>query len=210
MSFKMLLAASVSLCLAGAASAQTPPADGSAPHHGRAMSKADFMAHAHEMFARLDVNHDGKVTAEEAGEARAKMRTAMRDRAFERLDANHDGAISRDEFNAAGDRMKARHGERRAAMHDNGAPTPMGHGPHGPGPMGGHGDFLKRFDANGDGVVTEAEFMGRMEQQFDKRDANHDGQVTRDERGKGHRRGHDGGKTAPPADGGKDKDGERG
>lgn len=42
---------------------------------------------------------------------------------------------------------------------------------------------MKKFDKNGDGVIDKAEWTREMLGQFDKRDANHDGTLTPDERG---------------------------
>ncbi|WP_305909564.1 EF-hand domain-containing protein [Methylomarinum sp. Ch1-1] len=42
-------------------------------------------------------------------------------------------------------------------------------------------DVLKRFDGNGDGVVSEAEFNGAMQQRYLSMDGNEDGDVSIDE-----------------------------
>ncbi|MEO8999369.1 MAG: hypothetical protein ABI227_10115 [Rhodanobacter sp.] len=36
-------------------------------------------------------------------------------------------------------------------------------------------DYLKRFDSNGDGKVSEAEYVAYMSQGFERMDLNHDG-----------------------------------
>jgi hypothetical protein len=48
-----------------------------------------------EIFDKLDTNHDGKLSAEEA---QAEPTVAMN---FESADSNHDGALSKEEFLAA-------------------------------------------------------------------------------------------------------------
>ena len=59
---------------------------------------------------------------------------------------------------------------------------------HGPmmdqkgGSMGGGMMMGRSADANHDGALTQAEFVGAAMQRFDRTDANHDGQITREER----------------------------
>ena len=47
------------------------------------------------VFRALDVNHDGKITKEEA------KRNAMVYQYFDQADKDHDGTLSKDEFDAA-------------------------------------------------------------------------------------------------------------
>lgn len=47
---------------------------------------------------------------------------------------------------------------------------------------GGRGRGLARADANGDGVVSKAEYATAQSQRFDMMDGNHDGQLTKAER----------------------------
>ncbi len=74
----------------------------------------------------------------------------------------------------------------------NDGPKHHGHRPphcmpgKGPGGPGGPGQmFFKRFDLNGDGKVTKAEFDKASAKFFAKMDANKDGVITRDEFRKG-------------------------
>lgn len=56
---------------------------------------------------------------------------------------------------------------------------------------GGHrrgGRFLRRFDENGDGNITRAEFVEGMTKRFDRMDANSDGTITQNEIGQRKRR----------------------
>ena len=76
---------------AGAAIAQVPP-PGDDPMGGKTVTKAEAAAKATEMFAKMDVNNDGKIDQAD----RAAHRTQM----FDRLDSNKDGTISRDEYAA--------------------------------------------------------------------------------------------------------------
>jgi Ca2+-binding EF-hand superfamily protein len=106
------------------------------------MTRASVQAMVEAKFARIDSNHDGFVTREEAeanaGSGRGGMRDRMEQRRgdmqgpggggqgdmqgrgedrragrFDRLDANHDGSISRAEFDAASAARAGHRGEGR-------------------------------------------------------------------------------------------------
>lgn len=103
-------------------------------------------------FERADANGDGKIDQAEL--------TAVREARFARLDADADGTISADEL----DRQVARM-QRRAMMAEGMA----------------DGAF-DRLDANGDGVVTRAEFVeGRTAPILELADRDGDGAISRDE-----------------------------
>lgn len=80
-----------------------PPGPQDRPHGPRPMTREAMMARAERDFARMDLDHDGKVTLEEARAAAARM--------FDRLDANRDGTIDPDER-----RMRGPDGEERPPM----------------------------------------------------------------------------------------------
>lgn len=195
-----LASVAVAIGIAGVALGQAAPA-GHKPAPGP-VTHDEAMRKAHDMFARLDVNHDGRITAEEVAQAKAHMRQMMRDKIFDALDANHDGQISKAEWAAAADRRAQRMTERREHGGEGmrGAGGEGGHGPMGHGGMGRHmrghmggmgaAGFLARFDANGDGVVSEQEFMAKAEARFQRLDRNHDGVITPDERHMGRHGGH--------------------
>ena len=158
----------------------------------KVMVRGDVQAKVRTQFAQLDANKDGAITTAEIagmkmhheGMGDMKMHDGpMRDpaAAFDRLDANKDGSISRDEF-AKGREMRI---EKRIVMRDGGAPGAMGKHHMGGGKMGGGmagGHMIAMADTNKDGRITLAEAEAMALQHFDKMDANHDGQVTRDER----------------------------
>ncbi|MGI9406378.1 MAG: hypothetical protein ACR2O4_08400, partial [Hyphomicrobiaceae bacterium] len=48
--------------------------------------------------------------------------------------------------------------------------------------------FLRRFDENGDGNITRAEFANGMNERFERMDANGDGTITQNELGRRKRR----------------------
>jgi hypothetical protein len=58
--------------------------------------------------------------------------------------------------------------------------------------QGGRGGFLRRADANEDGIITRAEFDASADDRFARRDDNSDGAITEDER-QGRGGGPDGG-----------------
>ena len=169
------------------------------------ISKAELTAALEARFAKMDVDHDGQLTAKDR-ELRQQQRL---DERFAALDTDKHGQISKAEF-TAGHQARADKREKRRAeagkpdgegrggwgRHHRGGPRGMMRG--GPGGPGGFGD------ANKDGTVTKAEFMAGPLAMFDKADTNKDGVVTADElkaarpqmRGPMGGPGHD--RNAPP------------
>lgn len=159
-------AAALALCgsVAGIAIAQqNSPA---AERHRGPVTRAEVQARAAEMFARLDVNHDGKLDQTDR-QARREARVEQR---FERLDANKDGHIDKAEFTAA----FQPHGGRGDGMDGRGWGGGMRH-------MGAM-RRMAGLDANGDRAITRDEFIGGALKRFDAADANHDGTLTPEER----------------------------
>ena len=141
--------------LAAAPAATTATA--TAPHRGG------------DMFNRLDTNHDGAISKEEAAAGSYLVRS------FDTIDANHDGLITQDEMRAAGEKrreeMRAEAEARFKAADKN-------------------GDNLLSKDE-----VTAG--MPRLARNFDLLDTNKDGELSPEElaaarhhmaggRGKGH------------------------
>ena len=137
------------------------------------LTRAEAQAHATEMFARMDVNKDGKLDASDRSAKRADMQAKM----FERLDANKDGNISKAEWDQHSADRVAKRAEKRADAGD-GKRGMRGH--HGK--RGGHGMMMARADTDGDKVISQAEFQTAALARFDAADANRDGQVTAEER----------------------------
>lgn len=153
---------------AGAAQAQ--PANGRPNMDANGdgvVTRAESQQAAIAMFARLDVNKDGKLDKSDRDERRGEMR----EKSFDRLDADDNGAISRDEFMAP----PPRDGERPAgAGRMGGKPGMRGH-------RGGM-MMMRMADTNKDGAVSQAEFVAAADKRFDMMDTNHDGKVTQEER----------------------------
>lgn len=145
--------------------------------HNAPETRQQVIERVQQRFERLDANRDGRVTPDEARQARAQMRQHMQDRMFDRMDLNHDGNITRDEMAQAHAQMRERMQQRRA---DRG-----GSGMH-RGPMGGHGMGMRgprgmgRFGPQGE--LTLEQMRDRALQRFDRMDLNHDGTVTAAER----------------------------
>ena len=208
------LAALFTAAAAIAQPAPTPTSLPTAPHARRSFFNSDqprsgVAAHVAKMFAQLDLNHDGFITADELAASKAKFEDRLSksapkrtEKAFNRLDTNHDGQITLAEAEAArAARVKAGSGKHRSASNS----------------------LFTRADANKDGIVTRAEYEaavasgkiksrhanmrgsaiarlfdtahvnkdGRVSleeaqkaalQTFDSADANHDGVLTPDER----------------------------
>lgn len=88
------------------------------------ITRAEAQKAAEDMFAKLDVNKDGKIDQTDRDARHAERRAEM----FAQIDANHDGSISRQEFTDA-----------------------KGPGPHGPGAADGDGPPPPPPGMDGDG-----------------------------------------------------------
>jgi Ca2+-binding EF-hand superfamily protein len=178
-SFTILSGAALLAVAGGVAIAQGP---GQRPDRNADVTRDQVIARTSEAFARLDANHDGRFTPDEArarGEAR---RTERRAHMFDRLDANHDGNVSRDEFSQAhGVRGEGRPGmgHRRMGPPPGGPDGPEGGPPPG-GPDGPRGPGARMFGEQG--FMTLEQMRDRALARFDRADANHDGTLTAAER----------------------------
>lgn len=193
----MILSGAALIGLAGAALAQPPgPGPDQGPRRGADLTRAQVVQRSDAAFARLDANHDGRFTQEEAQALGQQRRAQMQARMFERLDADHNGQISREEF--AQGRAPGRRGPGGPGMRGPGGPgdarmmadgRPDDPPPGGPGMGRGfrHGGpgMQMRMGARlfGDaGFVTAEQFRARALARFDRADANHDGTLTAAER----------------------------
>lgn len=147
------------------------------------LTRAEAQANATQMFAKLDVNKDGKIDATDRAAQRAERHAQM----FASLDADGNGSISKAEWDKhRADRAakRAERGDKRAdagEARDGGKRHGMRGGHHGK--RGGHhGMMMGKADANGDKAISQAEFQTAALARFDAADANKDGQVTAAER----------------------------
>lgn len=137
------------VALAAAPAPAQPPRAAAPPP----IPRATFIDNMNADFARMDTNHDGKLSRAEIEAWQQKQAAAeimARNHAiFVQLDTNHDGQLSPEEFS----RFHAEPPPPNA--------TPM----------------LQRFDTNHDGVISEVEFRAGTLANFDRLDTNKDGVV---------------------------------
>ena len=144
------------------------------------LTRTEAQAHATQMFAKLDVNKDGKVDATDRAAERAERQAQM----FASLDADGNGSISKAEWDKHSADRAAKRGDKRAdagEAREGGKRHGMRGGHHGK--RGGHhGMMMGKADVNGDKAISQAEFQTAALARFDAADANKDGQVTAAER----------------------------
>ena len=158
--------------------------DASGRHRtARQITRAVFLKHVEDRFARLDANRDGYIDRSEAG-ARPEMAGGSRgprgrgdpNASFDRMDANRDGSISRSEYLAY--RARGPRGFRASATGPDGAARPrrasLG--------WGFTGRWFDRVDADHDGRISLAEAQRAATSLFDRLDTNRDGTLSPDER----------------------------
>ena len=202
----MIAAAGLAVVLAGAAQAQpAQPGRRSADTDGdRRVSLAEMQARHAARFARLDLDRDGTITRAEVQQARPAIRAERQQRRaerqerraeraenrgqrleqmFARRDANRDGFLTQAELGERGGRLL----ERRDANQDGRLSlaelqAPRQRAERGPRPGRGQGGMFARLDADGNGVLTRAEFDAQLRVRFERLDSNRDGFITRDER----------------------------
>lgn len=168
------------------------------------ITKAEAAKAAEAMFARMDVNNDGKIDQADRDARHEARRAEM----FAKLDTNGDGSISSQEFMAAkGPGGPGKDGPPRGGPGMDGPGGPGGPGMDGPPPGMGKGGpdgdgpgrdgkpgkrgggrhdggmmMMQKADTNNDGAVSKAEFTAEAAKHFAEMDANSDGKVTQAER----------------------------
>lgn len=152
-------------------------------------TRAQAQTQATEMFAKMDVNKDGKFDAADRTQMRAQREQAR----FAALDADKNGQISQAEWSAAKAARVAKAEERRAewaakraaATTDGAKPDgakPKMRGEHRGKGAGFHRGMGRMGGRDGAQVVTQEQFVAKALERFDRLDANKDGTVTAAER----------------------------
>jgi Ca2+-binding EF-hand superfamily protein len=154
------------------------------------VSKDEAPARMKEHFDAIDTNKDGSLDQQELQAARAKHGAKSVADRVAHLDKNKDGKLSKDEVP---ERMQ-KHFDAVDTNKDGFVDAQELEAAHqkrmqqgGKGPDGKAGP-----DTDGDGKVSQAEFVARAQNWFKRMDANNDGAITRDElqarrgRGRGH------------------------
>ncbi|MBW4329401.1 EF-hand domain-containing protein [Stakelama sp. CBK3Z-3] len=181
------------------AAAQDAPAMQGKKHFGPdanqdgIVTRQEAIAASDAMFARMDTNHDGQLSADELkmgrhhrGGRHHRMDPERKKAMMEKFDTNKDGQLSDAEKQAARAAMKehrqARNGDRK--------------GPEGRPDKGQRqARMMARVDTDKNGSISQAEFRAAAMQRFAKADANNDGRIDKAEREAIHakmkeRRGH--------------------
>jgi len=172
---KLMLSVAGLACAGAAVAVAAPPAAGAdagpAAMAGRIVTREEAKAGAEALFARLDLNKDGKLDAADRAEQVGRM--------FDRLDADHDGKLTRAEFIAAHTRTP----DAAPPAGPDAAPG-MGMGRAGmrARAMGMGMMIMREADPQRSGTVTHDAFINAALAVFDKSDTNRDGKVTPEER----------------------------
>lgn len=108
-------------------------------------------------FAKMDINKDGRVSADEHATGAKQM--------FDAMDANKDGKVTAAEMDAAHERVTGA----KATGAEMSAP-----------------EKIKVIDKDGDRILSAAEHASGSQAMFEKMDTNKDGQLSRIELAAGH------------------------
>lgn len=162
------------------------------------ISQDDVVAAAQARFARMDKNGDGKLTPDEltapGHHARAKLastdaaasnpqwqqkRAAFKQTYFDRIDTNHDGVITQDEYIAAAttrfNKADSTGSGELTAQQIASSPRTVAR------EQRFAAREVKHMDSNGDGVVSQDEYIAAAKSRFAKLDKNGDGFIDADE-----------------------------
>jgi Ca2+-binding EF-hand superfamily protein len=164
------------------------------------VTEDEFIAAAKSRFARMDTRGDGKLTPDEltaprwshgqhnkaAGEqaqadtdVHAGMRAQFAQKYFDKLDANHDGVVTLDEYVAAAQaefKVLDTAGNGQVTAAEIAASPKVQH-------RANHlaERMVRRLDTNGDGVVSQEEYLADAQKQFARMDKNGDGFIDAEE-----------------------------
>lgn len=154
------------------------------------ITQDEYLAQARTRFAKLDKKGDGKLTVDEfhaahfprfgAQVAEQSSRGSKRAQAiFDKIDSNHDGVVTQDEYVAAATAQykaldTAGNGQVTAAEIAT-SPKTLGRDNQ----VAQH--IVRKLDSNGDGVVSQAEYLAAAKARFARLDKNGDGFIDADE-----------------------------
>ena len=163
------------------------------------ISQDDVVASAQARFARMDKKGDGKLTPDELTapgmHAHAKFvnanattapnpqwqqkRAAFKQKYFDRIDTNHDGVITQDEYIAAAtahfNKVDANGSGEITAQQIASSPRMVKR------EQRFASREVKHMDSNGDGLVSQDEYIAAAKARFAKLDKNGDGFIDADE-----------------------------
>jgi Ca2+-binding EF-hand superfamily protein len=154
------------------------------------ITQDEYLAQARTRFAKLDKKGDGKLTVDEfhpvhfprvgAQVAEQSGHGSKRAQAiFDKIDTNHDGVVTQEEYLAAATAQykaldTAGNGQVTAAEIAT-SPKALGRDNQ----VAQH--IVKKLDSNGDGVVSQDEYLAAAKARFAKLDKNGDGFIDADE-----------------------------
>lgn len=148
----MLLSAALFLLAQSATpAAAATPAPAAAVAAPQLPTKAQMDEDVKKNFAKMDLNHDGKVDRDESAKANAAALAARESNAFGQLDANKDGMISREEFKFV---------------------TPQ---------WARKDVWFEANDIDRNGIVDLNEAIAKAERNFERLDADNNGTISEDE-----------------------------
>ena len=197
----LLLSAAAIFALSGVAFAG-PKAD---VNQDGQITRAEFQAEANAKFTAADTNFDGLLTKDEMKILRSKKQAEREEKRFTKMDVNGDGAITREEMNSIKAEREAKREARRLEKFDVNNDGLIDEAEKASakalrqskreerraarkGKRGERKTRGPKRDANGDGVISRAEFDASTEALFARMDANGDGVLTKGE-GRKRRKG---------------------
>lgn len=153
------------------------------------VTQDEFLAAAQKRFARLDKKGDGKLTPDELvprwehGAKDGKVAQYAQAH-FDKLDANHDGVVTLAEYIAFAtadyQQLDAAHNGQVTASEIANSPKTQERAAK------VAAGIVKHLDTNGDGVVSQDEFLAAAQKRFARMDKNGDGYIEADEVGSRH------------------------
>lgn len=155
----------------------------------------EFAAAAQKRFARLDRNGDGRLTPDELATHRGHRATAQAGtdptaaamQRFDKIDANHDGAVTIEEYTAA---ARALYADLDAQHNGKVTADEIANSPRAQQRAVRTADrMIQHLDTDGDGSVSQDEFLAAAKTRFARLDKNGDGYIDAGEANGGLRAG---------------------